>query len=859
MVAENSAATVSSALKGSPGDLVSTIATLSAKWAADVASAKTRARDLHGAVLHERQSLQESLGAAARLWGVLRAPTPTGCHLEDSTKCQRDGAVALRNVTQTVTYLDFFDGIPDALEEARKDLGRIVADGATKFVAGNACAVYNVHAMLAAVERVRDVAVLEGLCPETGMPASANQSTIPLVDETRAELDGFLIRGVFGDILSVSQSNPRFLVSAVRIVLAEEERDAWRSKRLASLQLQCAASGALALPRRDYKRRFFDAVASQIEGMFRPIDASLAPSPVDEVTFSDRPSKPPTAEAVLEWLNERIADNDLVQRFVAPCLPASFGISAFYEAKLHHRMMTTLLSLLRKITDGTNARARQQDDMIKFLLWYSSYRQGLGSDYSGIDSYLDDRDRELLVSFMRSHVASSVGAQISFVLDADAMSSQGGSFAPLSPPGATHTDLSDRSLSPNIPEAVFGTINEIVSRSSALGVRAVQKAVAIGIADSLGMFQSKFGQTLSATAETPCSALHPTYVCSVANNMAGCMESAESLREALSSSLADEDRMDVIAALEKSVEGFRKIAILAVHDLTRGVERSLVSLTGRLFAPHTGTEVMLDIVGTLDDSFHSMRQRLLPLHFEQLASECLRGIVAHYVTPFLLLAANESRKGKGGGESGRKSSAGMEDRKWVRGRSQSTLRERLEMGGLRTRRQFEQTGAGAGLLELNAAAVVAQIDKDIENLTTFFQAKVELRQRKQFQTVLEPMHAIRALYKCPPTPVDLVEAYQLAKASVRNAMDALAPKCGPERRSMSVRVAEAVWTSRPDVNASVRDEAVLFARSAATGVASPSKWEVHKRTLSASSKFSVEGEDSAFLWSPSVSARRNVH
>lgn len=318
--------------------------------------------------------------------------------------------------------------------------------------------------------------------------------------------------------------------------------------------------------------------------------------------------------------------------------------------------------------------------------------------------------------------------------------------------------------------------------------------------------------------------------------------------------------MDVIAALEKSVEGFRKIAILAVHDLTRGVEKSLLALTGRLFAPHTGTEVMLDIVGTLDDSFQTMSKHLLPLHFEQLASACLRGIVAHYVTPFLLLAHNNSRavKNNSGENAKRKSSVGLEDRKWVRGRSQSTLRERLEMGGLRTRRQFESSALGSGLLELNSAAVVAQIDKDIENLTTFFQAKVELRQRKQFQTVLEPMHAIRALYKCPATPVDLVEAYQLAKASVRNAMDSLSPKCGPERKNMSVRVAEVIWASRPDVNASVRDEAVLYSRSAGHSGTSSSNWDFHKRTLSASSKFSVDAEDSAFFWSPSVSRRRNM-
>ncbi len=132
--------------------------------------------------------------------------------------------------------------------------------------------------------------------------------------------------------------------------------------------------------------------------------------------------------------------------------------------------------------------------------------------------------------------------------------------------------------------------------------------------------------------------------------------------------------------------------------------------------------------------------------------------------------------------------------------SQTMGRDRAEVGSIRSRqRLYSGTGTGYGLLVMNSSAVVAQIDKDIENLTTFFQAKVELYQRKQFQSVLEPMHAIRALYTCPPTPADLVEAYQVAKASVRNAMSALSAKCGPGRRSMSVRVAEAIWSSRSDV------------------------------------------------------------
>ncbi len=637
MTSESSANTVSGALKEANVDLVKTISTFSDKWTSDLQSAKTKARDLHGTVLHERQSLQESLGTAARLWGVLRAPAPRDCHLEAATAQQRDAAVALRNVTQTLQFLDFFDGIPAALDEAHAELARIINDGATEFVAGNASTLYNVHAMLAAVERVRDVCVLETFYSGKGGPCCTPEA-VARVEQTRKELDEFLMHKVFGDILNVSQSNPRFLVSAVRIVLQEEKRDAWREKHLASHKLESRKSGGDVFVAREYKKRFFEAVGNQVNEMFLTIDKTLSLNTdiVEEVTPSEPPVSP-NAEEVLEFLNARIADNELVQRFVAPCLPSTFGISAFYEAKLHHRMMMTLLGLLRKITES-RSESVQQDAMMKFLLWYSSYRRGLGSDYSGIDSYLDDRDRQQLVTFMREHVATTVGTQISLVLDADLQSCEEEAAA------ASRSDVSasqrDRTISSNVPEAVFGAINEIVGRASTLGVKAVQKAVAIGIADSLHVFQSKFAQALNANAEQPLSVKASVYVCSVANNMAGCLELAEELRDNLTSSMSDDDRIDVIAALETSVEGFRKIAILAVNDLTRGVEQALLSLTSKLFAPHTGTDIILDIVGTLDDSFQSLGQHLLPLHFEQLASECLRSVVAYYVTPFLLLGHN---------------------------------------------------------------------------------------------------------------------------------------------------------------------------------------------------------------------------
>lgn len=841
MAGDATARAVSAALSEVEGDLLSAAGALTERWSTEGAAAKAKARALHGAVLQERQSLQRSLGVAAVLWRTLRNDGDASGAADVDNE-----AVALRNVTQTIHLLDFFEGVPEALNDAHSALTKVIADGAHVFVSGNASSLYNIHAVLSAVERLRDIARLEkealGRARAPPLPA-----VMMRVDQIRQELDAFLMRDVFGCLLSVSKSNPRFLVAAMRVVLEEEKRDAWWDRHLASYRLQFRNSAKAAQQHHSYKKRFFCAVEKQIDRIFRDLDRDL--SGALDITSN----RPVSEEHVLQWLKARVTDSESVHRFVAPCVPNSFGVPAFYEAKLHRGIMTALSALLRRTINNSH-----QHSMVKIIAWYSWYREGSGRNYPGIEAYLDDEDQLQLVEFMRKHVAQTVDAQIAAVMESDTLM------------GTGHHESSrlGREVSPpaNFPSSVLGSIDELVKQSSTLGISAVRKAVAIGIAESLQQLQEQFKKSLSCTADEPVSSQQPAYVCSVANHMAGFLEYSEGLRDDLAASLDEGGRMEVLSALENNVDEFKAIAVLAIGDLTRHVERSLSSLTCKLFAPHTGTDIMLDIIGTLEDVLGGMKPHLLPTHFDQLTAECVRNVVIYYVSPFLLLGKNSL----GRLVATRSDYTGNNETINLSTRRSLDRPEMINIRGLR--RPYASGGAGNGLLLMTSSAVVAQIDKDMENLTSFLRSKVEPYQRRQFTAILEPMKAIRSLYNCAPTPADLVEAYHSAKSVIRNAMQSLPARCGPPRRVVTVRAAEVIWTSRPDVNASVRDEAVLYANvnlptpSFSRSVYSNNAHgmtlkDANIRNTSMSSRASVDTlgvEDSGVLWSPSVSASRKM-
>lgn len=772
-------------------DLLVATKALEERWTAELEAANTRARASHGDVLRERQSLQNALGTAADIWDTLQ-------HVElPNNKCYNDAAT-LRNATLTLQCLDFFERVPEALDDAHNELTRVIADGAREAVPGNAASLYDIHAVLSAVERLHDIAAIERDSEVPPVMARAGQ--------IRSELDLFLMTSTFGDILTVAKCNPRFLVASMRVVIAEERRDEWLKRYVAANRMR--HSGKTLPQRPDYRQRFYRAVATSVDDAFRDMDGELAAQAMTSEITSKVKVTASDVHKVLAWLDERVQDGEQVERFVAPCVPAKFNIVQFYQRTLHVRLMRTMTTLLRLTTQLRNG---EQDAVLRILQWYSAYKVGDRVQLVGVDEYLDAEDRERLVAFVRRHVSQTVGEQIGNVVDASKILRV----------------ADDVSTSQTLPVELVSSMDELVKYASTLGIPAIRKAVAIGVADSLQSLHSRYATALAINDEKR----RPRYVCAVANNMAHLLEYAESLRENLAAALDETDRLEVIAALEANIEKFRDLAKSAVHCLSGGVESSLAYLTARLFAPHTGTEVMLDIIGMLDDSLLGYKPHLMKDHFDQLTLECLRALVGHYVSPFLALAHSD----------GSRLVASRSDYTGMQNSFRAVVRKSLDRGEMRSRFPERIPLGGSGLLTMSATAVVAQIIKDEENLSKLFVSKsAEPYQKRQMQIALEPLGKLRNLYLCQPTPTELVRAFREAKTAFASA-----------GKVLTTRAAEAIWGSRIDISEPVKEEAVMYAHMGG-GVEQSTPQKEIRKTLSISSRFS---DATADAWSMSKSSR----
>lgn len=839
MGTESSARAVSAALSGTKyKDLLATTSTLEKRWGAELEASKTRARALHGQVLHERKSLLKALATAASIWKTLR-------DVQSSNHQVDELALSLRSTTHTLQMLDFYERIPVALNDAHSSLASVIADGAKNTRAGNAALLYDIHSVLSAVERLRDISLLENITD--GKP-SILPPVIGHVEEIRARLDTFLMRDVFGDILSVAKQNPRFLVSSIRIVMAEELRDEWWDQYLASKTLQIPQSATVPDKRLYYRKRFFKAISKQIDDVFQVMEKSFPKLRDDSITVENEKDANPDIQKALLWFDERIEDREHVKRFVAPCIPSSFETIEFYGNQLHQHLMRTMTSLLRFAT-----HVDKHNDVLQILEWYSKYKEGSGKQDTGLDEFLADSDREHLVAFMRRHVDHTVGAQISnIVRDNEKLGEMNEETVSGDTPGS-------------LPNSLFTSINGLVKHASTLGIPSVRKAAAIGIADSLHELQVQY-ETALAVGFEPVSNTRPRYVCQVANNMAYLLEYAEGLRDTLAVTLDESDRLKVVNTLEKNVEKFRKLAIVAINDLTRNIESSLSSLTSKLFEPNTGTEVMLDIISTLEDGLKQIEGNLLREHYEQLVVECVRCVVAHYLHPFLSISPNN---GKLFGT--RSDYTGMKES------FRHNLRRSMDKagGGGKDNSKFSSPKS-SGLMFMSSAAVIAQIEKDEANLKHHIIADngiTEAYQKRLLTAAIEPLACIRNMYICDPTSAELVRTYRLAKSTIQNSVQNLGLKCGPPHmKSLSIRVAEAIWSIRTDVSSAVKEEAVVFANMGGDGSgnadiqAAPPisrnrsfQRDATKRSTSINSRFSEATEGiSGLVWSPTISVSKSL-
>lgn len=833
---EEAVRAVSAALSDSAGDLLSAIDSAQEQWQQELDTANTRARKLLGNVLVERESLRSSLGTAAELWRILKPSEPhriprfhgseVGTSTLDSRGLARDfGSVAdeeqlsdvraLQNVSHTVFYLEYILAAPVALKTAQATLSKLCEEKLDQVAPGNAALLVESHAVLTAVERLRDLILLEA--KSTGSQEIV--SSLPWFEEataTRSLLEKIVLENIFSNIVIVSQKNPRLLVSAARIVESEEAEDKWWSNHLLRGGKTVIGASVRPFGAQGYRNRALSAVVQSLQSLFQQKEKDLGLQSgfkeEEKVGSSLRSLRSPMEVVnIIDWIEHRRSENETVRRFVAPCLPPSFAIGAMYEKELHRQFMRLITRILHLVnTDGSMMLS--EPDLVLLTSWYCKYREQVGDQNEAIDSFLSDGDRERLISALQKHCASRINAKMSSAIAQDRL--KAGSSLKM---GLNH-DEDDSS--PNVeaetvmrrsdlPDVVLGCIHEQVRRMLALKIQGMDQAIAETASDCLISFQNEIHKAMLNEEKEASEECYRLYACATANNMARCLEYSEDLRDLFIPLASDKDRSDIEERMETVIEGFRIAASRALKALINGMDTRLQTHASRLYAPCTGTEIMLDIVGTLEDYFSDYEAYLLPYHFEHLAIESLKRVVVWYLVPFLRLGQNRME------ESSARRFTSLPTFGEMSSMSMDMPPEEVDAGLFHRPidRVHAETTASSALQSLDGAAVIAQIEKDRANLTEFMAKKVVLYQKKQLQPTLEPLQAIRSLYTCPSTTFGLSDAFRDAKNVIGRALRPSWVSESGISGHVSFRIAEVIWESRQDVNPVVLLEAINVVRS----------------------------------------------
>lgn len=892
---EEAVRAVSAAIGAADTGLLSAIDAAQEKWQQELNSAKSVARAMLANVLTQRETLGSSLSAAAQLWKVLKPQninmqpitattnwpiSSANTHLLASDE-QMMMVRAFQNVSHTISFVEFIALAPEALERSHNSLVKVQRDGFHNDHSGNAAMLVEAHAILTAVERIRDVVLLDA--SPALLTTSSTAACFTRAVDTRNLLEDIVIRGIFADILHISQINPRMLVAAARVVDAEEAEDEWWCTHLHRDKSAQRGHEVRPYGAHSYKKRALSVVTDTLRsalrekerdfGLFESGDFNNHTNNVLE-SYVEPAIK---INDILEWIEHRRQENETVRRFVAPCVPPSFGIAALYKKELHHQFMRLVTRLLHLVhPDGSMVLT--ENDLIALTTWYSKYKDDIGDDEEGINSYLADLDRHRLIVALQKQCANSIKMQIKNALFADqAMDLVTTEFSSAK---AEHFKGSSSSFKMikdkqglrrvDLPDIILGCVTNNVKRMLSLKVQGLDYAIAQTVAECLSTFQAQVRDTVEHEWVRIPEEEYGIYICAAANSMARCLEYSEDLRDLFIPFALDENQSDIEEKMEGVIEGFRSVASMLLLVLIKEMTESLRPHASRFYEPHTGTEIMLDIVATLEDYFSEYEIHLLPFHFEYLAIESLKRIVVWYLVPFLRLSEQRLEEGTARRFTSlptfEEVNAGQADGIGEDDVDQDILSRRSEND--RGERRIPK-----GLSSMSASAVITQIDKDMSNLTRFMRRKVSMYQKKQLDPVMEPFLAIRSLYTCAPTAFGLSDAFRDAYSTICRALrPAWVCECGVEG-NFTARVAEVIWESRDDVNPVVLLEAVTMIRSASHqhGSASPTRIpRADDSRTRASRKTDVLGEwnlttearasdmsiSPSLLWTPSLSRLR---
>lgn len=838
-VQEEAIRAVSAVVSSSGDQLLSTIDSEQANWQKQLDAAKSTARTMLADVLSQQNQLRSSLSTSAQLWEILRPSdiseesTPAPTTLSDTSSnnhflATRDQMVmvkALQNVSHTIYLVEFILAAPQALQKAHNSLTKIQNDGLLEVQPDNAALLVDSHAVLTAVERLRDVIRLDA--PNELLASTSPSKCFAKATETRQLLEQIVIKGVFANILPVSQTNPRLLVSAARVIEAEEKEDQWWRAYLHRCTNADRGFEVRPYVTLSYKQRARSSMIESLQKVFQDKEKELElndNSPSLSIGNNRRNSVPFRIEEeqsflrinvseVLDWIEDRRLEIETVRRFVTPCVPPSFAFAGLYEKELHRQFMRLVTRLLHLVhADGSMVLS--ESDLIELTTWYGKYQNLMGEQDESIDTFLTDADRKRLIAALQTHCRDSINEQVKIALATDKKDTVSHQV------DIIEDDSRNSNPSPekqglhrtDLPDVVIGFVMEQVKRLISLKVQGLDIAIATTVAESMQAFQTKVHTAVTEQRSKCTTEDFGLYICATANNMARCLEYSEDLRELFVSLAFNENRSGIEERLENVIEGFRNSASMSLSALINGMTENLSMHANRFFAPNTGTEVMLDVVATLEDYFSEYEMYLLPYHFEHLAIESLKRIVVWYLAPFLKLSDQHPEEGVA------RRFASLPTFDEATATHEDTIFDEHDEHDIISRRSEkdhnEERRMSKGLGTLNGEAVVTQIDKDIGNLTRFMRRKVILYQKKQLEPTLEPMLAIRSLYECDSTALGLSNAFRTAQAVVaRSTRPAWVAECGV-RGQLTPRVAEVIWESRKDVNPVVLLEAITMIRTA---------------------------------------------
>lgn len=807
---------VSQAISGTDSNLLNAIDSAYDKWQLELDDAKSTARKLLADVLDERETLRKSLASAADLWQILQPSSVLADEFSNddvsnelnlinndafpATTAQLSAAHALHNVTQTLFWAEFIMEAPQALQRATTDLEKIHADGLDKVVKGSPALLVDAHANLTAAERLRDLILLESpIAQDKSNPAQWFSQAV----ETRDLLENIVLRGIFGNVVQLSQTNPCILVAGARVVESEEAEDHWWKTHIQRHGLTERGAAVRSFGAHDYKKRALNAIVEALQAQFWQREREFRLFR-DDLTRKGTENKSLSkhqihVSSILEWIQKRRSETEIIRRFVTPCLPPSFDVVAVYEGELHRQFMR-LISQMLHLNKPDGSMYLSESDLIQVTSWYSKYRAEVGEQGENIDCYLGDKDRKRLISALRQHCAQRILSNISSILSEGDENIE---FAPKhrSPFRQKRMKISKSILTrDDLSELIMNSVGEQVKRILDLKMRDLDQAIAQVVAEILLNFQTEVRQVIANDKIDTPREERGVYLCATANHMAKCLEFSEELRDSFIPLGLDHHRPEIEERMESVIEGFRSTASVALHVLIDGIRPTLEAHATRLFAPSTGTEVMLDILAVLDDFFSNYEKALLDYHFEYLAIETLKRVVVWYIVPFLRLT--HPRLDESGARRFTSLPAFDDQSEDLTGKLSHTLSTQ------RAESTAKALKSAAGLASMTGGAVLAHLEKDIENIAIFMAGKVPLHQKKQLKPTLEPLYAIRALYACKSTVIAMSEALRDAKVAVDRALRPLWTIEYGAQGQFSLRMAEKIWEARQDISSSSISEAV---------------------------------------------------